>query len=106
MTVLPGQQNVSTFQGGTYNAPQMLSPQIPGQQVLPQIYSPNGYQSGAINTPQANPFNSSLLNAIGSGAQNSGSNHAISSGGYNNMPAANSMSSMSQMSPLNGLFGK
>ncbi len=94
MTVIPGQQDAATFLGGTYNSPQMLFPQINGSPNLPQISSANplNYQPQSINAPYSNPANSSLLNAIQSGAPNSGSNHAISTSNYSNTPMNNNQS--------------
>lgn len=102
MAVIPGLQDISTFLGGGYSQPQLVSAQIPGTPQLPQIYNPQNYQPQTFNVPQANPSNSTMLNAIQSGAQNSGSNHAISSGGYQNTPAQ----SQSMPNSISGLFGK
>lgn len=91
MTVIPGQQDVATFMGGNYSQPQMTAPQIPGTPNLPQVYNPTNYAPQSLNSPQANPFNSALLNAIKSGTQNSGSNHVISAGNYGNNTGASPM---------------
>ena len=82
MPVIPGNQDTGTFLGGNYHSPNMLGTQIPGTSNLPQLYQPQNYQPQSMNTPQANPFNSAVLNSLMNGVPNSGSNHAISNGGF------------------------
>lgn len=84
MTVIPGQQNVSTFLGGGYNSPQPLQAQIPGTSALPQITPPSlanaaqPNQSQSLTSPTSNNFNSLLLQQLAGGATNSGINHSVS----------------------------
>lgn len=105
MSAWPGQQDISTFLGGGFNNPQILSSQIPGGQTLPQLFNPQNYQPQTQNSPQSNPFNSALLNAIQSGTQNSGANHTVSSGGYQNNPAIPAASAPGSVMPTSAPGG-
>lgn len=101
-----GTQNTANYMNGVIGTPQLLSNQITGGNNLSQLYEPQNYKPQSLNVPQANPFNTALLNAVSNSVPNAGTNHAVSNGGW---PSYNQMS-YNQVKPqsnnmMTGMFG-